>query len=538
MNLSGMRHHSENDVVDAVVVGTGAGGAPIIAALAAGGLSVVALEAGPNFEPSDFTPDETEAVEINWMSERLSGGAEPTAFGQNNSGRGVGGSTLHWGAFAPRPSRPDIALRSDSGVGEDWPVDFDELTAYIEKVERFIGVSGPSDYPWDPSRRYDYPATRRNASSDMMMRGCEAVGIRATDAPAAVITRDRDQQHVGLRQACISCGACHQGCRTSSKASTATTYLPAAVAAGAEIRAGAMVHTIETDATGRVVAVVYRVDGVDHRQRCAALFLCGGGIETPRLLLHTGLANSSGQVGRNFMAHGATQVWGTFDTEMRGYRGYPSSIISEDMVRPPDAGFAGGYLMQSLGVMPLTYATSLTRGGGLWGQELLDALDDYPFVAGVGINAECLPSDSNYLELGPETDEFGIPKARVLFTAGENEKAIDRHAIATMTSIVEAAGARSIRVLARTAHTVGTARMGVDPARSVVDANGRSHDIPNLWISDNSTFASSLIANPALTIMAMALRTADWFLASAAPSRPAGSWPATLRPVEVAAPGQ
>ncbi|MFB2583002.1 GMC family oxidoreductase [Herbiconiux sp. P15] len=514
MNLSGMQRHSEHEIVDAVVIGTGAGGAPILAALAARGLRVVALEAGPHFEPDGHTPDETEATEINWMAERLSGGSDPTAFGQNNSGRGVGGSTLHWGAFTPRPTREDIGLRTDSGKGEDWPVDFDELTRYIEGVERFIGVSGPADYPWDPARRYDLPPTRRNASSDMMMRGCEAVGIRATDAPAAVLTRDRHQPEYGLRQSCTSCGNCHQGCRTTAKTSMDTTYLPAAVTAGAEIRANAMVHGIETDSTGRVTAVVYRQDGVEHRQRCANLFLCGGGVETPRLLLHTGLANSSGQVGRNFMVHGATQVWGTFDTEMRGYRGYPSSIISEDMVRPADAGFAGGYLMQSLGVMPLTYASALTRGGGLWGQELMRALDDYPFSAGVGINAECLPSDSNYLELSTELDEFGIPEARILFSAGENEKAIDEHAIATMTAIVEAAGATSTRVLARTAHTVGACRMGTDPGRSVVDPDGRSHDIPNLWIADNSTFASSLIANPALTIMAMSLRTADRFLAT------------------------
>ncbi|WP_440710191.1 GMC family oxidoreductase [Herbiconiux sp. YIM B11900] len=514
MNITGMRTHSTETVVDAVVIGTGAGGAPILASLAARGLSVVALEAGPHFDPEGYTPDETEAVEINWMAERLSGGDDPTAFGQNNSGRGVGGSTLHWGAFAPRPSRSDIRLRSDSGVGEDWPVDFAELTSYLERVERTIGVSGPADYPWDPSRRYAFPATARNASSDMMMRGCEAVGIRATDAPAAVLTRDHDQAHHGQRQACIACGACHQGCRTASKASMDTTYLPQAVADGAEIRAEATVYGFERDGAGRITAVLYRQNGRDHRQRCANVFLCAGGVESPRLLLHTGIGNGSDQVGRNFMVHGATQVWGRFDTEMRSHRGYPSSIISEDMVRPAGVDFAGGYLMQSLGVMPLTFATSLVRGGGLWGPELIDAIDEYPYMAGVGINAECLPQDGNLLELAGEPDEFGIPKARLTFSAGDNEKAIDDHAVATMTAIVEAAGARSTRVLARTAHTVGTCRMGTDPERSVVDPDGRSHEVPNLFISDNSVFPSSLIANPAITIMALALRTADRFLAA------------------------
>lgn len=240
------------------------------------------------------------------------------------------------------------------------------------------------------------------------------------------------------RPACVNCGQCHQGCRTGAKTSMEVTSLPEAVRAGAEIRADSFVHGIELDTAGRVCAVVYTSGGVEHRQRCSALFLCAGGVETPRLLLHTGLANSSGQVGRNFLAHGATQVWGTFESEMRGYRGYPSSAMSEETVRPVGADFAGGYLIQSLGVMPLTYATALARGGGLWGRELMEALDGYRYAAGVGINAECLPADGNRLELTDELDEHGVPKARVTFSAG----------------------ATSTRVLARTAHTLGTVRMG------------------------------------------------------------------------------
>ena len=145
MNLSGMRRHPEHEIVDAVVIGTGAGGAPLLAALATRGLRVVALEAGANFEPGDHTADETTAVELNWMRERLSTGETPTAFGQNNSGRGVGGSTLHWGAFTPRPDADDLTLRTGRGgseLGHDWPIPHAELTTYIERVERSLGVSG------------------------------------------------------------------------------------------------------------------------------------------------------------------------------------------------------------------------------------------------------------------------------------------------------------------------------------------------------------------------------------------------------------
>jgi choline dehydrogenase-like flavoprotein len=516
MRLDGQRHWDEDEVVDVVVVGTGAGGAPLTAALARRGLSVVALEAGRNTEPGDHTPDEVLApADINWMDERISGGDAPTAFGPNNSGTGVGGSTLHWGAFTPRPSRHDLQLRTETGKGEDWPIDHDELTGYIEQDEHDVGVAGPEHYPWDPSRRYRMRPPARNASSDMMMRGTAALGITATDAPVGLTTEDRHQEHHGLRQACVSCGSCHQGCRNGSKVSMDTTYLPAAVAFGAEIRPEAFVHGIELDALGRVEAVVYHQGGRDHRQRCRSLVLAAGGVETPRLLLHTGLANSSGQVGRNFTAHGATQVWATFDESMRSYRGYPSSIITEDFVRPTDADFAGGYLIQSLGVQPLTFATTLVRGGGLRGKALVDAMRDYPRMAGVGINAECLPYDGNRLELTDELDAHGVPKARVTFSPGENEDAIERHAVRTMTAIVEAAGGRDVRVLERTAHTIGTARMGTDASSSVVDRDGRSWDVPNLWVCDNSVFPSAVIANPALTIMALSLRTADRMLAGA-----------------------
>jgi choline dehydrogenase-like flavoprotein len=164
--------------------------------------------------------------------------------------------------------------------------------------------------------------------------------------------------------------------------------------------------------------------------------------------------------------------------------------------------------------MPLTLATSRARSAGLWGKALVEAVDGYRFMAGIGINAECLPSDSNRLELSDELDAFGMPKAIINFNAGANEQAIERHATQVMRQIVETAGATETVVLPRTAHTVGICRMGTERETAVVDADGRSFDIENLWICDNSVFPSSLVANPALTIMALSLRTAERFLGS------------------------
>ena len=512
MNLADMKHHGADETVDAVVIGTGAGGAPLLARLAEAGLNVVALEAGRNWSPIDHSADEVEAGDIYWMDERLSGGATPTAFGGNNSGTGVGGSTLHWGAFVPRPDPRDLMIRSECGQGEDWPFGLDELAPYLAEVEGFIGVSGPADYPWDIHRRYPLPPVARNAPAGAMARGCARLGIVATDAPAALVSRDFQRPGYPPRQACVNCGACHQGCRNGAKTSMDVTYLPQAVAAGAEIRPECRFHGVERDKAGRITAVVYRSGGTDCKQRCQAVFLCAGGIETPRLLLHLGIGNSSGQVGRNFMAHVATQVWGRFKVEMRCNRGYPSSMISEDMSRPQGAGFAGGYLIQSLGVLPVTLANTLARGGGLWGDRLAHALDGYNFMAGIGINGECLPSSGNRLTLSDEIGSDGIAKAVVDFSYGPNETALDAHAVGTMRAIWEAAGASEIVALARSAHTIGTCRMGADPDRAVVDPVGRSFDVPNLWICDNSVFPSSLAANPALTIMALSLRSADAYL--------------------------
>lgn len=504
---------AEQDVVDAVVIGTGAGGAPILARLAEAGLSVVALEAGRAFTPNEHVADEM-AADIYWMEERLSGGADPTAFGSNNSGMGVGGSTLHWGAFCPRPDPRDLQLRTLTGEGADWPIPHAELTAYIEEVEAFTGVSGPARYPWDDRRPYAYPPVARNASADAMARGCAATGITATDAPAALVSRDREQPHWGQRQACVNCGTCHQGCRNASKTSMDTSYLPLAVAHGAEVRAQARVLSFEFDGRGHITSVVYRQDGQDRRQRCRAVFLCAGGVESPRLLLNLGIANSSGQVGRNFMAHVATQVWGRFAPVMRMNRGYPSSLITEDMMRPEDADFVGGYLIQSLGVLPVNLATGLARGAGMWGKRLQERLRDYNHMAGIGINGDCLPHPSNRLTLSEETDAFGQRKARIDFSYHANERAIDRHSRRVMTDIWAAAGASDIFAVDRSAHTIGTCRMGTDGDAAVVDADGRSFDVPNLLICDNSVFPSALAANPALTIMALALRTADRFLAN------------------------
>jgi len=513
-----MRRYRPGEGVDAVVVGTGAGGAPLLARLARAGLSVVALEAGRHWAPArDFATDESEQNKLFWTDERLSGGDDPIGFGKNNSGIGVGGSTLHYTAYTPRAQPDDLRLRSEFGVGSDWPLAYEDLEPYYELAERVIGVSGPDSYPWGPPRRAPYPLAPLplNGAAQLMKRGCRTLGIRTSPAANAALSGLYHQDGIGWRAACTNRGFCQAGCNSGAKGSMDVTFVPLAIGAGAEIRAESFVRLFETDAGGRISAVVYQRDGVEERQLCRNVFLCAGAVETPRLLLINGLANASGQVGRNFMAHTGLQLWGRFDEDVRPYKGIPGALISEDTHRPADADFAGGYLLQSIGVMPLTYAGQVARGRGLWGEALTRHMRGYNHTAGINILGECLPSPDNTLTLSDELDGRGLPKPLIRFSNGENERRLTAHAETIMRAIWSEAGASEVWAFPRNAHTIGTCRMGRDSENAVVDPDGRAFDVPNLFICDNSVFPSALSVNPALTIMALSLRMADRFLAAA-----------------------
>jgi len=506
---------TKQEEVDCVVIGLGAGGAPLLARLAQAGLKVVALEAGPWHNPeTDFATDEKAQNFLFWNDERLAAGGTPLAMGRNNSGTGVGGSTLHYTAYTPRPLPDDLTLQTDFGKGEDWPLTYDELAPYYEEVEQFLGVSGPTPYPWGPARTKGYalPPLPLNSAAQLMVRGAEKLGIRTSPAANAALSAPYFQEGVGWRQACTNRGFCQAGCSNGAKSSMDVTYIPVAVKFGADIRPNSFVTEIERNAQGLVSAVVYTQNGQQHRQPCRHLFLCGGAVETPRLLLLNNLGLTSGQVGRNLMAHTGIQVWGTFAEEVRPTKGIPGGLISQDTHRPKDADFVGGYLLQSIGVMPVTFASQAARGRKLWGQAMRDYMRQFNHVAGINILGDCLPHADNYMELSDEFDARQLPKPRLHFTAQDNEVRMTAHAEKTMRAIWEAAGATDIWSFDRYAHVIGTARMGRSGDDAVVDRDGRAFDVPNLYISDNSTFPSALSVNPALTIMALSLRTADKFL--------------------------
>ncbi len=500
--------------VDAVVIGTGAGGAPILARLAQAGLKVVALEAGKNFDYRKFPTDERAQSKLFWTDERLSTGENPLAFGSNNSGCGVGGSTLHFTAYMPRPQADDLRMFSEFGVGRDWCLSFEDLEPYFDELEWFLGISGASPYPWGKPRRtgYPLPPLPLNGAARLMECACEKLNIKTAPAPNGALSKDYFQEKIGIRHACTNRGFCQAGCSTGAKGSMDVTFLPLAVKYGAEIRAECFVTEFEFDSNKKIKAVVYSQNGETKKQLCKNVFLCAGGIETPRLLLINNLANSSGQVGKNFMAHTGVQIWGTFDEEIFPHKGIPGGLISEDTHRPKDANFAGGYLLQSIGVMPVTYVSQLARGEKVFGEDLGAWMNDYNHTAGINILGDCLPHENNFMELADEKDARGLPKPRIHFSHGENENRMTAHAEKLMNEIWSEAGARKMWTFQRNAHIIGTCAMGNNEGDSVVNENCQSFDVLNLYICDNSVFPSALSVNPALTIMALALRTADIFL--------------------------
>ena len=249
-----------------------------------------------------------------------------------------------------------------------------------------------------------------------------------------------------------------------------------------------------------------------------------GVIETPRLLLASatdrcpdGLANSSGLVGRNLMTQSNQAVFGTMEQEVRWNKGPPSLSITEHWNYDDRKDFAGGYCWMAQGPLPVEWVSIQTSSRGLWGQALRDEMEKYNHQVGLKMVGEMLPDERNRVTLADDKDRYGLRVARVTYSWGDNDKALIRHALGQMQTSLEAVGATDIFWQEDdTNHLAGTARMGGDPATSVVNADCRSWDIPNLWVCDGSVFPTTGGVNPSLTITSIALRTADRIRALAA----------------------
>jgi choline dehydrogenase-like flavoprotein len=517
-----MRQYGEDEAVDFAIVGTGAGGGTLACKLAEHGFSVVAFDAGPYWRPlEDFASDETHQAKLYWTDERIVDGDNPIQLGSNNSGKSVGGSTVHFAMVSLR-FRPEwFKARTKLGYGADWPLDWREMWHYYAEVENALKISGPVNYPWGPKRpRYPYRPHELNAAALVLAQGAEALGIGWTETPLATVSAPR-----GNSPPCVYRGMCVLGCSTNAKQSVLITWLPRALAAGAEIRDLAMVGRIEHDDGGRVTGVHYQREGRWRFQRAKNVVVAGYAIETPRLLLNSatsrfphGLANSSGLVGKNLMVQSNQAVWGIMEQEIRAYKGPPSLAITEHW-NYTDEGkdFFGGYSYMSQGPLPLVWSGTQSAKRGLWGQRLIDEMEKYNHQVGLKIVGESLPQERNCVTLTDERDQYGLPVPRVTYSFCDNDQKLIDHSLRFMRQALDAVGAAEVwDETDDTCHLNGTARMGDDRNTSVVNADCRAWDIPNLWVCDGSVFPTVGGVNPSLTIQAIACRTADRIKALAA----------------------
>jgi choline dehydrogenase-like flavoprotein len=507
-----MRQFADTDEVDLVVVGCGAGGSTMLQRLARAGWRVVGLDAGPFWDPdADWVSDEAGSHHLYWTDPRVIAGDDPVPLGSNNSGRGVGGSMVHYAGYAPRFHPSDFATYFCDGVGADWPLTYQDLRPYYAVIEEELPVAGER-WPWGDPHSYPYRPHPVGGNGEIFLRGAKALGIDAKVGPVAIANG-----RFGNRPHCIYRGFCLQGCKVNAKASPLITHIPDALAHGAEVRADAMVTSIEVDErTGEATGVHYVKGGVPRFQRAKMVAIAGYSIETPRLLLNSassrfpdGLCNDFDQVGRYLMVQGAPQTAGRFDAEVRMYKSPPPEVSSEEFYETdPAKDYKRGFSIQTVSPLPITWAEHVAAQGH-WGRPLRKYMSDYVHWSCLGALCEFLPLPDNRVRLAQEKDRYGLPVAHFSYSQCDNDRALMKAAQPVMEDLLRAAGADEVITINRYAHLVGGARMAADEQHGVVNADCRSFAVPNLYITDGSTLPTQGSANPALTIMAVAARTAD-----------------------------
>lgn len=516
----------------ALVIGSGASGAAFSWRLASLGWEVTCLERG-HWTPDLSTPQAARDWELHRFTDRSPNPnvrrapSDYTIFDDTSIIKpaiynGVGGSTVLWSAHVPRFRPSDFKVRTLDGVGCDWPITYWDLAPYYELNDEVVGVSGRHGDPANPPRTpRQTPPVPLGVAGRRVVEALERLGWMWWPTDGQINTAP-----YGGRPGCNNCGPCEMGCQSGARASADNTYWPRALQHGVTLVTGATVSRIVTDGSGRAIGAEWVDDaGVWHRTEADVVVLAANGIGTPRLLLASaskehpdGLANSSGQVGRNLMLHPIAGVSGVWDDPVASWAGNDAFCLltQEFYETDPSRGFARGYEMQlTRGQGPLITAMGGFGLGMTWGAGHHERFEQlFGHVATLAVTCEDLPHEENRITLDPAAvDRAGVPAARMHYELENNASRMLDHGIASAQTLLREAGARQTlvtRVLPGAGfHLMGTARMGSDPATSVVDADCRTHDIPNLLVIDGSVFASAAAVNPTPTIQAVALRAAD-----------------------------
>jgi choline dehydrogenase-like flavoprotein len=505
----------DEDVV--VIVGSGAGGGTLANELCQKGVKVVVLEAGRHHQPEDFVNDEWRSFkQLAWLDQRTTSGSFRVAQDFPNlpawTCKTVGGTTTHWAGCCPRFMEHEFNASTYYGGIEgvnalDWPISLADVAPYYDRAETKMGITSTNGIPQLPA----------NNNYKVFANGAQRVGYKRFHTgryASSPVPYDG-------RPASIQDGFNFQGVKNRSKWSTLTVELPRAEATGKlDLRSEAHVIRVEHDDAGLATGVTYiDGDGLEQFQRARLVCLACNSIETPRLLLNSassqfpdGLANSSGQVGRNYMRHLTASVYAIFDKPVRFYRGETmAGHIEDEAPHDPSRGFVGGYYLQLL-ALGVPFMAAFVNPGA-WGRDFADIMEGYERTAGCWLVGEDMPQASNRVTLNhDELDQHGQPVPNVHFDDHPNDLAMREHAWGAGEALYESVGAvRTIRTPPYPAtHNLGTARMSERPQDGVVNAFGQAHDVPNLFVSDGSQFTTGAAANPTLTIVALAIRQAEF----------------------------
>ncbi len=540
------------EVFDAVIVGSGATGGWAAKHLTEAGMKVALLEAGPKITPADFT-EHVQPYDLKYrglspeiLRDRPIQGLcyacresnhqwfvndreNPYTWDQGKPfhwirQRVLGGRSLSWGRQSYRMGDIDFKAASRDGFGDDWPISYADLAPYYEKVEDFIGISGqPEGLAHLPDSKF-LPPMNFSCSEMLLKKGAAKMGRTVTMGRVAVLTRD----HNG-RQACHYCGPCEQGCITLSYYNSPTTTIAAAEKTGRlTLITDAVASHVTTDrATGLASGVAYinRLTRAPRSVRAKVVVLCASTLESTRLLLNSapgGLANESGVLGRYLMDHiyqgGASGTFPELKAEpWVGPPRRPTGIYVprfRNIDRTSTNGFIRGYGYQGRG--EATFAMkSLGFGAGF----KKAVRENARWGIGIGAWCECLPRMENYVELDPEkTDAWGIPTLKIHMKWGDNELALWKDSREQAAETLEAAGAKDVVMTGEVSvpgfciHEVGTARMGSDPAKSVLNRFNQAHEVKNLFVTDGAAWVTIACQNPTLTMLAITARACDYIV--------------------------
>ncbi len=515
------------------IVGAGAAGGIMALELAQAGIRVIVVEAGPRHDfarraeyARRFLKHENPWRGAAEMDRHTTSGSAPYRLDSRRA-RGLGGSTLFWEGYALRMHPDDFALRARHGVGDDWPLSYAELEPFYARAERALGVAGAADDPWAGPRSAPFPLPPfpPSYSDGLFARACASAGIAMHTLPQA-----RNSRAYGGRAQCQACGTCY-ACPTGAKASVDLTHVGRAEATGhARVLTDTSVVRLEADRSTGIRSATVATAGRPASQLTARIFvLAGGAVENARLLLHSagpdhpaGLANRSELVGRFFTSHPSIDVTGRIASPVHPYRTGFSTAMSRQFAVAGDRRSRGAFLVEFLNSAGGTPETIASRSG-LWGAALkAHVREQYGRRLGLRIFCEQLPDRDNTVTLDPRVrDHLGTPVPHIRYSVGPYERRALDEGGALAGRILAAAGCDDMQVTPTSfaAHQIGTHRMGADPRSSVVDAELRAHDVPNLYCVGAGAFVTASASPPTLTIAALAIRAAEHIARRLRPGR-------------------